>query len=119
MGFPLCPDTELMPPRRTDLIRRARPPARSQRTDDRQLVFEQDVLATAINFQREILIDTWRRFKPPGSAVKNVPPDVMETMVGIVFGMMSGEELAWFHEHRKDLRRRLDSLIAELVLSEA
>lgn len=90
---------------------------RAQRTDDRLLVFEQEVLGAAINFQRGILIDTWRRFKPPGSAVKDVPPDVMETLVGIVFGMMSGEELAWFHEHRKELRRRLESLIAELVLS--
>lgn len=102
--------------RRTTFIQRSRPRLRARRTDDKLLVFDQEVLAAAVAFQRQILIDTWQRFRPPGR-VKDVPPDVMETLSGIVFGVMSGEELALYHAERKELRARLVSRIAEVVLS--
>ena len=98
------------------MIQNARPQLRARRTDDKLVVFDQEVLAAAVNFQKSVLIDTWKRFRPPGR-VKDVPPDVMDTLVGVVFGMMSGEELATYHAERKALRPRLESRIAELVLS--
>ena len=103
--------------RRTEIIRNSRPRMRAQRgADDKLVVFDQEVLAAAVHFQREVLIDTWKRFRPPG-LIKDVPPDVMDTLSGMVFGMMSGEELATYHLHRKELRPRLEGRIAELVLS--